>query len=293
MIWTQPSGPLCLWQCFILNLARSCADLKIVADENTEEVKKIRHIKVGSYEWKTQNKISGYFAFKNDERISKPSKVCGDHDHGVKEGSTCTCQPGWVGDLCQYKTDCESDDDCNKVEPPLEIASPSMWNSQYDFCQIAGSRWVYNCGQRCVQTRRMFLLRRMAGPDQPSTDISWRLKFDVSTVCLINLLVDFFWKLLDGKPRATTVSLRISGSGVLSPLTDLTSRCNMTKRNFFLYLDNGSILRDWHVNWPLRWRICLRESSCSGGNMKMRWEKIEATATYDGWQLGDGKKYYI
>ena len=27
-------------------LARSCADLKIVADENTEEVKKIRHIKV-------------------------------------------------------------------------------------------------------------------------------------------------------------------------------------------------------------------------------------------------------
>ena len=53
---------------------------------------------------------------KNDERISKPSKVCG--DHGVKEGSTCTCQPGWVGDLCQYKTNCESDDDCNKVEPP-------------------------------------------------------------------------------------------------------------------------------------------------------------------------------
>ena len=64
----------------------------------------------------------------NDERISKPSKVCG--DHGVKEGSTCTCQPGWVGDLCQYKTDCESGDDCNKVDPPLEIASPSMWNSQ-------------------------------------------------------------------------------------------------------------------------------------------------------------------
>ena len=31
-------------------LARSCADLKIVADENTEEVKKIRHIKVENYE---------------------------------------------------------------------------------------------------------------------------------------------------------------------------------------------------------------------------------------------------
>ena len=110
-----------------------------------------------------------------------------------------------------------------------------MWNSQYDFCQIAGSRWVYNCGQRCVQTRRMFLLRRMAGPDQPSTDISSRSKFDVSTGCLINLLVDFFWKLLDGKPRATTVSLRISGSKVLSPLTDLTSRCNWPRETLWIF----------------------------------------------------------
>ena len=33
---------------FILYLARSCADLKIVADESAEEVKKIR--KVGNYE---------------------------------------------------------------------------------------------------------------------------------------------------------------------------------------------------------------------------------------------------
>ena len=35
---------------FILYLVRSCADLKIVADENTEEVNKIKHIKVGNYE---------------------------------------------------------------------------------------------------------------------------------------------------------------------------------------------------------------------------------------------------
>ena len=48
---------------------------------------------------------------------------------------------------------------------------------------------------------------------------------------MINLLVNFFWKLIDGKPRATTASLRISGSKVLSPLTDLTSRCNLTKKN--------------------------------------------------------------
>ena len=47
----------------------------------------------------------------------------------------------------------------------------------------------------------------------------------------MNLLVNFFWKLIDGKPRATTVSLKISGSRVLSPLTELTLRCNLTKRN--------------------------------------------------------------
>ena len=35
---------------FPLYLVRSCADLKIVADENTGEVKKIRRIKVGNYE---------------------------------------------------------------------------------------------------------------------------------------------------------------------------------------------------------------------------------------------------
>ena len=53
-----------LYLFFILHLARSCADLKIVADENTEEVNKIKHIKVGNFEWKTQNKMSGDFAFK-------------------------------------------------------------------------------------------------------------------------------------------------------------------------------------------------------------------------------------
>ena len=53
-----------LYLFFILYLARSCADLKIVADENTEEGKKIRHIKVENYEWKTQNKMSGDFAFR-------------------------------------------------------------------------------------------------------------------------------------------------------------------------------------------------------------------------------------
>ena len=39
-----------LYLFFILYLVRSCADLKIVADENTEEVKKIRRIKVGNHE---------------------------------------------------------------------------------------------------------------------------------------------------------------------------------------------------------------------------------------------------
>jgi len=74
---------------------RSCADLKIVADENTEE-------------------------------------VCG--DHVVKEGSTCTCQPGWVGDLCQYKTNCESDDDCNKGHGECIVVDNAVYRQGECFC---------------------------------------------------------------------------------------------------------------------------------------------------------------
>ena len=221
----------------------------------------------------------------NDESVSKPSKVCG--DHGVKEGSTCTCQPGWVGDLCQYKTNCESDDDCNKVEPPrLRHLRWGIVTSQCDFCHIAGSRRVYSRWQRCVQTRRVLLLRRMAGPDQPSTDISWRSKFDVSC-WLIS-----FGNFLTGNPGQQLWAWERVGAGC-SRLWQIWLQGVTDQEKLFGYLDNGPILGGWHVNWPLRWRICLRESSCSGGNMKMRWEKIEATATYDGWQLGDGKIYNI
>ena len=39
------------------------------------------------------------------------TKVCG--DHGIVEGSKCVCEDGWVGEHCQYKTNCKTDDDCN------------------------------------------------------------------------------------------------------------------------------------------------------------------------------------
>ena len=39
------------------------------------------------------------------------TKVCG--DHGLKEGGKCLCKTGWVGEHCQYKTNCKRNDDCN------------------------------------------------------------------------------------------------------------------------------------------------------------------------------------
>ena len=38
-------------------------------------------------------------------------QVCG--DHGVEEGGECLCNRGWVGEQCQYKTNCKTNDDCN------------------------------------------------------------------------------------------------------------------------------------------------------------------------------------
>ena len=38
-------------------------------------------------------------------------KVCG--DHGVVERNNCVCEAGWVGEHCQYKTKCKTNDDCN------------------------------------------------------------------------------------------------------------------------------------------------------------------------------------
>ena len=41
----------------------------------------------------------------------KKIQVCG--DHGIVEGSDCVCEAGWVGEHCQYKTKCKTNDDCN------------------------------------------------------------------------------------------------------------------------------------------------------------------------------------
>ena len=48
---------------------------------------------------------------KNTEKYKQNIKVCG--DHGIVEGSDCVCEAGWVGEHCQYKTKCKTNDDCN------------------------------------------------------------------------------------------------------------------------------------------------------------------------------------
>jgi len=79
---------------------RSCADLRVVDDDEEAE-----------------------------------AEVCG--DHGIVEGSNCVCEAGWVGEHCQYKTKCKTNDDCNgdKGHGECVIVDSAVYRQGECFCR--------------------------------------------------------------------------------------------------------------------------------------------------------------